>query len=361
MTMTTSSTNLSTLLARAAEEAAARAATKAANDEARNLEAAKAEVAEALSLWGDEPCPARIHMALASLAAATTASDAQNVASHCLSYLGEPGRVREYLAGATWCMLSSSGGCGPGDHPATRAEHARREQAAKEAAHAKIAAERDAWLALPEERWFDKDGDVAGLYASYLPRSEAEKLGVVAEYEKRKAAGAAAKAAAEAAREERVARKAPLLTAIVQAFGDDAMRAARGEDVLVAAEIVDLLWRLLFTDESEGQAATWLRDERNGYGPCDVYHRDEKVEDVPRVSSEAYRVLRGLRENVTAYLREPTIAKLGESEVVWCLERITSGVRPHSACWVAYAQITIAGCLTVGARHVLAKCVGSDS
>lgn len=113
---------LSALFAQAAADLRERLAGEAPVDaDAARYEKTAAVLAEALSLWGDEPYPTQIAADLGLLATSRDMAEVEAAARRCLKLIGEPQRVRSYLAGA-----DSVGDALASTHPALRAEHQRR-------------------------------------------------------------------------------------------------------------------------------------------------------------------------------------------------------------------------------------------
>jgi hypothetical protein len=253
--------SLAEIIARAAEDAHARLKAQEAAAAATQIERARTEVAEALVLWGDTPCPAAAHTELRAVAFATDMSTVTSAAERALKILGHPEIIRVYLRGGAQRYrlgadgVECAGPHGPGpsvaEHPATREETRRR---------------MEPWLALPPERQFEELLQ-GGIYqrtmvsdgaGGHVSRYEAQCLGVLEEWERRYAVAdrrneeryqARCKQDKEAQEQEvereqreqeearaRSERKPAMIERIIQRYGDALTKQGRAEGKILNSE-----------------------------------------------------------------------------------------------------------------------------
>lgn len=361
-TTTTDTDTLSALLLRAAQASAARLAEREATDKAAAIEDLRALCAEAIGAWGEEIAQVESQWwvdALEKLATTTNLYEAKTYAGTVLEALGNPRNLRAWAAnpGVTvqqvhpWnphaVTSAPAGYCRLG-----RAEHRETLEAGEKLSKHPIT--RSVWqrevepaLELARQKNAEREAEAQERVAQQKAKAEAETE---------------AKAVAEKRRTE-------TMGLVVNAFGDDVLKAGWMENVILRAEPVDLLWRQVFDIGKIGALDTGFVSTTD-----DVLGDEERVTDVERVSTEAYRTLASAKAELSKQVKEVIKrlndeAKLGLSlslvfagcaavpsplaqvEPAWELERIEwkqakwddEGCRVVSKAYTALATVEIGG------------------
>jgi hypothetical protein len=380
MTMQTES-SLSALLLRAAEGAIRRAREAESSADALRITKAQADVAEAVALWGDTPIPAAAGEYVFNVATLSSAREVETAASRAICRLGDPKVIARFNSGECdegsdlefpklvekmWIAIGDGKDAPFADeHPATAAEVRRRV---------------DAWIALPEDKWFIGGHAVlvlVGLGGRTYEEDVRRRLGMEDEYNRRKIVADSYYVDRRAKREAADARKIDMIEMIVDMFGSDDLKAGRAEKLISNSEVVHLLWSKVFRPETPKDLvisavhridqANWYYDY--GYGgdwPNDVFFgADDKIEPVERVSLEAYNAFSALRARMRTETGDPRdilshpswtgaqLAMFNPVTIGWALERVRSDLTTTrlyvARCKVSFNENTI----TLTARRFL--------
>lgn len=370
------------------------------------------EVAESLSLWGNETLPPYEELveALDALGDAVEnfredplgflmlddvgVGSRRALFERVLQYVGCADDVRAYLD------LVSSDNAPPFDrfelesegvagklgmailaaHPSTRDVYAKRRQAYYDS-------EREAFLAIPE------DDQVA--LAHWGDRRHAEDCGCLDVWDRREVAYKAKQEAMIAAAVENSGEnkriieqvKPAVLTAIFECLGPgsahwESMKLAQAEGLLHREEVIELLWQAVFGPVYSGQHVSSDRPDHVVFGP------QETIRSVGQISVKAYERLQSMRDAVARMLdpanracesidlkacigdTSPNLTTLGRQamfaavnakvkivrpyEVEWRYERVTNqGSGPYRAATTAVCSVTLVRAITIEARFVL--------
>ncbi len=353
---------------RAATDAHHRYCARFDTEEQAMIEEDREAVAEVLALWGTTPCPDAAHLALMNVATFTQSSAVRSAAKTAFALLGDPARIRDYLAGGDIArnMPGANKGRlgvdGPGvlEHPSTR-----------EAAKARAAE----WLAMPRDRQISRDrsriqqkfhGAINDLDGEPMVREKAVNLGVIEEWEERWRLAETIwteheknQRIAAVVRAERDARKPVFFDRVVELFGDKTMKAGRAENMILPSSVIELLWRMTFPNETAPLVRHAPMDIGSNrlmwrfspdLGGC-FFHRNETPVTVERVSWSAYERFVEYRR---AYTPPSTVEEpFGPVMVEWTFQTV-EWVGENKRAYVASCAVTFADTVTVVGRRWLA-------
>lgn len=310
-TTTTDTDTLSALLLRAAQASAARLAEREATDKAAAIEELRALCAEAIAAWGDEIAQVESQWwveALGKLATTTDRSDAEICAREVIKALGNPRNLRAWAADPRvtvrqvqpWMPHAVVSVSADYDRLVSYGNDETREAGEKLSKHPIT---RSVW-----QREVEPALEMAR-------RKNAEREAQAQQREAQKKAEAEAEAEAKAVAEQ---RRIETMGVVVTVFGDDVLKAGWRENVILRAEPVDLLWRQVFDLGKIGALNTGFVSDTD-----DVLGDDEKVTDVERVSTDAYRTLANAKAKLSEQIKEVVTRLNAEpAEPAWELERI---------------------------------------